>query len=81
VYTDLGLAGAERLFPIGDVMADDPADIRLRAWALLEGWSTADPNAKDLADRIKPWSFETRLKFADKLANWALGVELKKPAE
>ena len=51
------------------------ADIRLRAFDLLSGWGTTDLNAEKIEDRIKPWDFDMRLKYATRLANWALGKE------
>ena len=51
------------------------AQIRLRAFKLLEGWGNMSPTpeAKNALDRFPvPWDLQTRMKYAGELAEWAL---------
>jgi hypothetical protein len=50
------------------------AQIRLRAFELLDGWGdkSSTPDAKDLVDRLPvPWGLEVRKRYAKELAEWA----------
>ncbi len=59
------------------------AQVRLRAFELLQGWGNPSPtpDAKDLIDRFPiPWNFETRIRHAKTLADWAFDDEAAKAA-
>ena len=53
----------------------EKARIRLKAFALLEGWGRAEnPNAEKLIDRIPiPWGLTERMARAEELTKWAVG--------
>lgn len=49
------------------------AMLRLECWKAIAGWGTRNPDAKELIDKlVTPWNWETRLKHADRLAEWAM---------
>jgi hypothetical protein len=61
----------------------EKAQIKLRAWEALNGWGTKMPD-KEFSD---VWNWDERLKWADKLTEWALikteesNVPTEEPAE